>query len=98
MNNKEIEFHKRVINANNGTNMEKVVLSGGQLWGQAGGELEFVSMRMSWRDRGDGSMERTVILRFTDHDVQACRGIEGMSGAPIDGLYYEIEMPFSDMD
>lgn len=92
------EIMEKIISMNDGTNMEKVVLSGGQLWGQAGGELEFVSMRVGWRKRSEDKYERIVILRFTDHDVQACRGIEYNGGAPIDKLYYEIEMPFSDMD
>jgi hypothetical protein len=52
------------------------------LWGCAGGQLEFVSMRMDWRQRqNEDAWYPVTIIRFTDHDAQ------------IDDQFYELEFP-----
>lgn len=62
-----------------------------KLWGCAGGELEYVSQRIEWRERpqSKSGWEPVMIIRFTDHDVQASPGREGL----IDGKFYEFEFP-----
>lgn len=60
------------------------------LWGNSGGQLEYVSQRIETRQR-DGQVYQVMILRFTDHDVWAMPA-EGL----IEGKYYEIEVPLAE--
>lgn len=64
-----------------------------KLWGVSGGELEYVSQRVAYRQRVPGLLEKwhaVMVVRFTDHDVQAAP-----SGDLIEGKYYELEFPIS---
>lgn len=77
------------------TNQHMISYGNGKLWGSAGGELEFVSQRIEWRQRPSPRGEQcyaVMVMRFTDHDVQATpHGIPGL----IDGHYYELEFPLA---
>lgn len=72
-----------------------ITLSNNKLWGVSGGELEYVSQRVAYRQRVSGLLEKwhaVMVVRFTDHDVQADdQGREGL----IEGKYYELEFPIS---
>lgn len=64
----------------------------GKLWGQAGGELEYVSTRVEHRQReSDKRWYPVMVMRFTDHDHRA-------SPSPnlIDGKYYELEFTLAE--
>jgi len=61
-----------------------------KLWGLVGGELEYVSQRIVTRQRPTGEFYNAMIIRFTDHDVQAMPEEE-----LIDGKYYELEFPIA---
>lgn len=67
-----------------------ITASNNTLWGIAGGQLEYVSQRIEMRRKGGFSWEEVVIIRFTDHDVQAHPRPE-----LIEGIYYELEFPLS---
>jgi hypothetical protein len=64
----------------------------GKLWGRAGGELEYVSQRIEWRE--DGSRwYPVVVIRFTDHDhfgSSYLKDLPSVSGM-VDNQFYEIE-------
>ena len=69
-----------------------IMIGGNKLWGISGGELEYVSQRVEWRQRVKGSVEpwhAVMVIRFTDHDVQADDFRSGL----IEGKYYELEIP-----
>lgn len=60
------------------------------LWGCAGGQLEFISMRMEQRqDQITKRWYPVVIMRFTDHDVQATHDIPRTD--LVDNQFYELE-------
>lgn len=64
------------------------------LWGSSGGQLEFVSKRL---EMIEGIPH--LILRFTDHDIQATHGLEGCEHIGkdlIEGQFYEVEIPVAD--
>lgn len=73
---------------------QEVKLSNSKLWGAAGGELEFVSLRLSYLEREDGKLERSVIIRFTDHDAAATATCCPQKDL-IEGRYYELELPLA---
>ena len=59
-----------------------------RLYGHAGGQLEYVSQRLEWRESPKGRWTQLMIIRFTDHDVRSWPHKE-----LLDGRYYEIEFP-----
>lgn len=61
------------------------------LWGNSGGQLEYVSQRIETKQRPTGEVYQVMILRFTDHDAWAMP-VEGL----VDGKYYEIEVPLAE--
>lgn len=61
------------------------------LWGNSGGQLEYVSQRIETRQRNTGEVYQVMILRFTDHDAWAV-DVPGL----IEGKYYEIEVPLAE--
>jgi hypothetical protein len=61
-----------------------------KLWGVSGGELEYVSQRIS-REFIGGKWRQTMAIRFTDHDVQSAP-----SEQLIEGKYYELEFPIAE--
>lgn len=65
----------------------------GQLWGRAGGQLEFVSQRIEWRDIGNGRHQQYMVIRFTDHDHTLSLFQE--SPEMIEGKYYDFEFPLA---
>lgn len=61
------------------------------LWGIAGGQLEYVSQRIEYKQNENNKKYYAVmIIRFTDHDVQA-HNIDSL----IEGKYYELEFPLT---
>ena len=70
--------------------MEGVFLHDGKLWGRHGGLLEFVGVRLEWRQRKDGDWYPAAVLLFTDHD---CVGFE----KPLErGVHYRMELPVAE--
>ncbi len=61
------------------------------LWGNSGGQLEYVSQRIETKQRPTGEAYQVMVLRFTDHDAWSMP-VEGL----IDGKYYEVEIPLAD--
>lgn len=60
----------------------------GHLYGRAGGQLEYVSQRLEWRQEGNRYYQ-VVVMRFTDHDHSL--PLFQSSSEMIDGKYYEFE-------
>lgn len=67
-----------------------ISLSDGQLWGSAGGQLEYVSQRIEFKQWPTGEYYQVMIIRFTDHDAQAYP-LDDL----IDGKYYELSFPLA---
>lgn len=57
----------------------------GALWGNSGGQLEYVSQRVEWERRGEDLIP-VMVIRFTDHDVQ-------MTEENPENAYYELRFP-----
>lgn len=67
-------------------------LMDGKLFGNSGGQLEFVSLRTEMRQTKSawgGGWVPVVVIRFTDHDMQATKPHADL----IDGEFYELEFP-----
>lgn len=62
-----------------------------KLWGISGGQLEYVSQRIEWRKSSSGKHSKVMVIRFTDHDLQAYALKDHKE--LIDGQYYELEFP-----
>jgi len=60
------------------------------LWGMSGGQLEFVSKRLEMRGNTP-----FIVLRFTDHDVQAIKDFSILEELA-EGEFYEIEIPVAE--
>ena len=66
----------------------------GQLWGRAGGQLEYVGQRLEWRKDSDSSnYYQVIVVRFTDHDHTL--SLFQQSSEMIEGKYYEFEFPLA---
>jgi len=72
---------------------DQISVGDGTLWGTANGQLEFEGMRFDTRKIND-RWQKFVILRFTDHDLQAVPE-EGLIDAGLKP-YYELEFPIAD--
>lgn len=66
------------------TNDAKLDHVHGSLSGASGGQLEYVSQQIQWRLQG-GAYVPGILIRFTDHDVQAYEDGEK--------CYYELWFP-----
>ena len=74
-----------------------IIYDSGKLFGRAGGQLEYVSQRISWVESPSGKFSPIMVIRFIDHDhkfeyLKDMPAVEGM----VDNQYYEIEFPLSD--
>lgn len=73
------------------------ILNNKRLFGFSGGQLEYVSQRLEWRQSGNGHCYQVMVIRFTDHDIRAVADIKDIPHNKnlIDGKYYELEFPLS---
>lgn len=60
------------------------------LWGSSGGQLEYVSQKVVWKQAFNGYLRCYLMVRFTDHDVQATK--EG------EGKFYDLYFPFAALE
>jgi hypothetical protein len=73
-----------------------VAVHANSLWGISGGQLEYVSQRTEWRHDADSRHYPVMVIRFTDHDVQATKDFIDNENL-VEKQYYEFEFPlFSD--
>lgn len=62
------------------------------LWGQSGGQLEYVGQEIFHRQREDGKWEAMIRLKFTDHDFNWDPSEECFKMLE-PGVHYYIEVP-----
>ncbi len=76
------------------TSQEDQITSGdGTLWGSANGQLEFCGMQFVTEKTKHNGWQKFVILRFTDHDLQAV-DLEGLQDAGLKP-FYELKFPIA---